>query len=128
MYKFILGVATVIAIGALYLAFSPPVANIGNVITQGIVPKIATSSTISVGPQAVTTIFSANSACTTRIVTTFAQAVMLSFSSSVTPTGTVGHLQSGSTTVAYDNALYGCGAVTTYGFASTTITTSAFSQ
>lgn len=86
---------------------------------------IATSSTKSVGPQAVTTLFTSNIVCTSRIISTVSQPIMLSFDPNITPTATRGHLQAASTTEMYDAGLYGCGAVTVYGHnASTTITSS----
>lgn len=129
MYKFITGFAVAVLIAAVVQLLAPVQSKFGNVVTQGIVPHIATSSTVIVGTSSITTLFAANSGCTDRIITTVAQPIMLSFSSSVTPSGVAGHLQAASTTVAYDNANYGCGAITAYGFsASTTITISAFSQ
>lgn len=92
------------------------------------VPHVATSSTIVVGPQSVTTIFAKNAACTGRAISTVASAVQLSFSSSVTPSGIAGHNQAASTTVFYNNGDYGCGAITAYGFASSTITITEFAQ
>lgn len=88
---------------------------------------IATSSTVSVGIQENKTIFTSKTRCASRTISTVAQPIMISFSSDITPTGTVGHLQLASTTVAYEAGLYGCGAVTAYGqTASTTITVSEF--
>ena len=88
---------------------------------------IATSSTVSVGIQENKTIFTSKTRCASRTISTVAQPIMISFSSDITPTGTVGHLQPASTTVAYEAGLYGCGAVTAYGqTASTTITVSEF--
>lgn len=116
--------ALVVVLGFNY--FNSP--KLGNVITQGIVPTVATSSQIVVGPQSVTTLFAKNSSCTSRLVSTVGTAVMLSFSSAVTPTGTAGAVQAASTSVSYDNANYGCGAITAYAAASTTITLTEFSQ
>lgn len=89
---------------------------------------IATSSTAIVGPQSVTTVFSAKTGlnCAARVITTAAGPIMLSFSADITPTGSIGHVQAASTTVAYDPSVYGCGAVKAYGYASTTITKSEF--
>lgn len=82
---------------------------------------IATSSLIAVGPQEVTTII-ATTSCTARIITTYANPVMLTFSDVLgqSPSGTFGHLQPASTTVVYDAGEYGCGKVKAYGYTATT--------
>lgn len=88
---------------------------------------IATSSTVVVGIQQNKTLFTSNTRCASRIISTVAQPIMLSFSSDITPTATVGHLQSASTTISYESGIYGCGAVSAYGHnASSTITISEF--
>ena len=93
------------------------------------------SSTVKaiVGPSNAITLFSANVDCASRIITTYAQPIMLTFATStdldqvVMPTGSFGHYQAASTTIAYDSGLYGCGLWQAYGFeASTTISTSEF--
>lgn len=89
---------------------------------------IATSSTIAVGPQEDITIFDSNRYCANRAVSTLASAIMLSFHSAINPSASVGHLQAASTTVEYDSDLWGCGTVTAYGFSSSTITLTQFSQ
>lgn len=89
---------------------------------------MATSSTIQVGPQEDKTLFTSNYSCASRVISTQAQGVMLSFSSTINPGGAEGHWQAGSTTVAYDGAIYGCTTVTAYAGASTTITTAELSQ
>ncbi len=90
--------------------------------------RVATSSTIAIGPQENKTLFTARQTCSSRIITTVAQPVMLSFHSSVVPTALAGHLQAASTTIVYKSDDYGCGAISAYGYtASTTITTSEFS-
>ncbi len=89
------------------------------------------ATTTSVGPGNATQLFAQDNACSSRVVTTVAQPVMLSFFdptngdlSSTTLSGTKGFLQAASTTVAYDSGIYGCGRMFAYGFgASTTITT-----
>jgi hypothetical protein len=55
----------------------------------------------------------ATSTCASRIITTSAAPVMMTFSdyAGQTPTGSFGHLQAASTTVAYDAGVYGCGLV-----------------
>lgn len=48
--------------------------------------------------------------CASRVITTYTD-MSLSFDGDFSPTATVGHLQAGTTTVAYDSAIYGCGAI-----------------
>lgn len=91
------------------------------------VPHVATSSTVVVGP-GFATLFATSSNCTGRAVSTVASPIMLSFTGNVIPSGAVGHIQAASTTVFYNNGDYGCGAVTAYGFASSTITITQFVQ
>ncbi len=90
--------------------------------------RIASSATTTVGPQTDKTLFEARELCATRVVTTYAQPVSISFfaSSTFNVSPTEGHLQGASTTVAYDAELYGCGQVVASAGASTTITVSEF--
>lgn len=99
--------------------------------TSGLPARVATSSTIFVGPNLVTattsrtTLFTADGTCVTRVISTVGQPILLSFDnvSSTTPNGATGFIQAASTTVAYDSGQYGCGLVSAYGYsASTTIT------
>ena len=95
---------------------------------SGLSATMATSSTLTVGPQQKMTLFASADYCNSRIITTVASPIMISFNalSSTTISGTVGHLQAASTTVAYDSGIYGCGLLTAFGFSSSTITVSAF--
>ena|SRR3990167_10549597 len=94
---------------------------------------IAVTSFVDVGPTG-NIVLRDPSVCSSRVVTTVAKAIMLNFSTSTsvaTSTGrlsaTKGHLQSASTTVAYDSGIYGCDYLAAYGFDSTTtITVSEF--
>lgn len=100
-----------------------------NVITQGIIPQVATSSLMQVGPSSAVTLFTKASNCTARIISTGANPIMLSFSSVLTPAAQVGHYQAASTTVAYENGVYGCGQMSAYGYAaSTSITVTQLTQ
>jgi hypothetical protein len=111
---------------SLYLIAGP---TYGNTITQGIVPSVASSSLMVVGPQSAVTLFAKNTGCAVRVVSTLANPVMLSFSSTLTPSATQGHVQAASTTVAYENGSYGCGQLSAYGFnASTSITVTQLNQ
>lgn len=85
---------------------------------------VATSSNPTVGTTA--TLVFATSTCASRIVTTVASPVMITFSDRIgqTPTGAFGHLQAASSTVSYDASEYGCGAIKMYGFVSSAITVS----
>lgn len=101
--------------------------------TSGLPSYLAIATTTAVGPQEVKTIFSSNSQCTSRVVGTAGQAVMLTFGdpvngdvSSTTLTSMVGHWQGASTTVSYDSGIYGCGRWSAFGVASTTITSTEF--
>lgn len=88
----------------------------------GLPATVATSSspTINTTPA----ILFATSTCATRVITTVASPIMLTFSDvqGKVPSGTTGHLQAASTTVAYDADLYGCGTFRAFGFVSSAIT------
>lgn len=129
---------TIIAIGVMALVavllFKPLYQANGSAFTgQATFLQIAT--TTAVGPQdGEDTIFASNETCKARVVTTQGtSAIMLSFGdkingdfSSTTLTGTIGHLQLASTTVAYDSGIYGCGRWTVFAWASSTLTVSEF--
>lgn len=95
-------------------------------------PRIATSTTVyNTGGTAVReVIFARNPQCKSRVITTFSTPITISFDSiigagnigSTTISGTLGHLQGASTTVAYDAELYGCDTWHAFGLATTTIT------
>ena len=98
---------------------------------QGVVAQLATSSTVSVGPSLPRLIlFPANQYCASRVISTGANPIMLSFdtaTSSANPGTNIGFYQGASTTVSYDSGIYGCSTVSAYGFtASTTITIAEF--
>ena len=92
--------------------------------SSGLPSSIATSSNPTVGTTAV--LLFATSTCASRVITTVASPVMLTFSDNQgkVPTGVYGHLQGASTTVAYDSGLYGCDAVRAFGFVSSAISVS----
>ncbi|MGF6428219.1 hypothetical protein [Bradyrhizobium elkanii] len=92
------------------------------------VPKLATSSTMQVGPQQVKTIAATSRNCYSRLIGSAGSPLMVSFSPTTTPTGTIGYPQAASSTVAYSNGDYGCGPIYIYAYSSTTIITSEFSQ
>lgn len=68
----------------------------------------------------------ATTTCSSRIITTSASAIMLTFSdySGQTPTGSFGHLQAASTTSSYDSGTYGCGLFKVFSFATQLLTVS----
>ena len=85
---------------------------------SGVQSTIGTSSTVLVGTSTPMTLTATSTGCAARIITTGAQAIRISFShhlSSTTLGNDIGHLQLGSTTVAYDSGLYGCDFVTARG-------------
>lgn len=89
--------------------------------------RIATSSTIVVGPQQTVTIFAERTAgCTSRVITTSSQALFITFDDNLGPNSIESHQQATSTTVAYDSAIYGCRAVRARSVASSTIYKSEF--
>lgn len=94
----------------------------------GTISQIDSATTTSVGPDSVITIFSKGTECDARVISTVGVPIMLGFGTvdGFTVSGTAGHLQGASTTVVYDSGEVGCGAVTAYGFSSTTITVSEF--
>lgn len=119
---------------ALYL-YSPANNALGESFT-GTASRIDSATTTSVGPQASprTRVFSANTECDARVITTASSPIFISFGetgvpgdiSSTTLNNAVGHLQLASTTVVYDSGLYGCAQWYVYGLASSTITISEF--
>ena len=94
---------------------------LGNAITQGIVPTVSSDASVAVGPQQVITVASKASNCVSRVISTASTSLMLSFSTTFTPTATVGHYQAASTTVSYDNANFGCGPIRAWANASGTV-------
>lgn len=83
------------------------------------------------------TIFAVNGDCKARVISTWgASAIMINFGdpgsdrlnniSSTTVSGSVGHWQAASTTVAYDSGIYGCGRWSAYSYATQTLTISEF--
>ena len=86
---------------------------------------IATTSVALVNTTASTII--ATSSCTARIIsTTGVSGITLTFTDNqgAVPTSITGFYQAASTTVAYDSALYGCGAVKAFSGIAQTITVS----
>src|SRR3990167_6920253 len=113
-----------------------PTLNVQGASFTGTVSRLDSATTTSVGPQAVlaTRIFTANTDCDARVITTTGANIFISFGEPITPgnissstlANGVGHLQATSTTVVYDSGLYGCGQWHAWGPASSTITVSEF--
>lgn len=95
----------------------------GAAAPSGLQAIVSTSSNPTVTTTAAI-VFATTTQCSSRVVTTYASPIMLTFSDNQgkTPTGTYGHLQLASTTVAYDSGIYGCGAYKVYSFVSQAIT------
>ncbi len=89
---------------------------------SGLMARVATTTNPTVSTTAVTVF--ATSTCSSRTITTSGQPIMITFSdyNGATPTGSFGHLQAASTTVAYDSGQYGCGLTKIYSFASQVLT------
>lgn len=84
--------------------------------------NVATSTAYSAPASAI--VVAATSSCAARVITTEGSAIMLTFSDLVggSPTGSVGHWQAASTTVAYDGGQYGCGLVKAFSYTAQTLT------
>lgn len=123
LQKSLLLLVAAVGIAALFIVLSQPF-KVGAEDATVIPASLATTSLMSVGPQNATTLM-ATSSCTARIITTYGNPIMLTFSDYLnqSPTATFGHLQAASTTVVYDAGEVGCGLVKAYGYtASTSIT------
>lgn len=90
---------------------------------SGLASTVATTSNPTVNTTAAT-VFATSTGCASRVITTVASPVMITFSdyAGQTPTALFGHLQAASTTVTYDAGLFGCGLVKIYSFVSSNIT------
>ena len=133
---------TALAIAILILAgillFKPMNTALGGAFT-GTSAYLQSATTTVVGPQGAaavkTQVFAENTACKARVITTSGlSAIMISFDDipaagnvgSTTVSGTVGHWQAASTTVAYDSGIYGCGTWNVWAYATSTLTVSEF--
>ena len=90
---------------------------------SGLPATVATSTSQAVTAATVRVLF-ATSTCASRVITSRASPLMLTFSdyNNASPSATFGHLQSASTTVTYDSGEYGCGLVKVYPYTTDTIT------
>lgn len=122
-----LGVLAIMAMVAIIIINSAASTAEGSTLAYA-VPHVATSSVITVGPQSIVTINAASSNCTARVIGTLSQPIMLSFTSLIAPSASVGHFQATSTSAVYNNGDYGCGIITGYAAASTSVTITQFTQ
>ena len=88
----------------------------------GYATEWATSSVITLQQSASRVLFATSTVCTSRIITTTSTPIRIKIGDhdNYTLSGTVGHLQLGSTTVSYDSGLYGCGLWTGIGLSGNT--------
>lgn len=127
-------------LGILLIAFcaviySPAQNALGESFT-GTVSRLDIATSTSVGNQAVPAIrlFTTNTDCDARVISTTGSHIFISFGEPITPgniasttlANGVGHIQGASTTVAYDSGLYGCGQWHAWAPATTTITIAEF--
>ena len=110
---------------ALVLFFRSPVSLTG--APPGLESTLATSTRFTV-TGAVLTLVASSTNCSSRVITTGANAINLSFSDIQGDrlTGFNGHWQAASTTVSYDGGLYGCGLIRVRGDGTSLITISQF--
>ena len=88
----------------------------------GLYNNVASSSTMTVGPQQELNIFTKTENCTSRVIGTNASSILMGIGSTTITNGISGLTQAGSTTVVYDAEVYGCEQVRGYASGSTTIT------
>lgn len=90
----------------------------------GVPSVVATTSIIAVSSSPI--LVFATSTCASRTVSTSGAGIMIGFSDvqGFVPSGSQGHWQGASTTVAYDSGQYGCGAVRIYSGTAQNITVS----
>ena len=78
-------------------------------VTVGLNHASASSTTKTLIPQAATQLLGTTT-CASRIISTAQNDIRLTFNDGITPTASLGTLQTASTTVVYDREVYGCGA------------------
>ena len=106
----------------------------------GLRTRLVSNTVTTVGPQlvahpvATTTpvhrvLFLGNTTCQARVITTLGTGIQFTYgveSSSTTLSSTKGHFQAASTTVVYDASVWGCGVVSGWAAASTSVSVSEF--
>jgi hypothetical protein len=115
-------VAFLLAIVAI-LGGTSVVNNLGGT-AEGVPSTVATSSFQATTAGTARLLFATSTKCASRIITTQAGAIKLTFSDFLgqRPTAVEGHEQSASTTVAYPAENYGCNAVWVYPYGTNTLT------
>lgn len=110
---FLLGSAFIVILASLFavISFTTGV-NVGGAAEPNMHASRGDMATTSAGIYSAVEIAAEVTArpCASRVITTYTD-MSLSFDGDFAPTATVGHLQAGTTTVAYDSAIYGCGAI-----------------
>lgn len=91
---------------------------------SGLPATVGTSTTRHLVAATPTLVFPTSTNCAARVITTASSSVQISFSDvqSLVPSETAGHIQTGSSTVAYDSGIYGCNAVRIYSWTAQKIT------
>jgi hypothetical protein len=105
--------------GGAYVANNTSFGSVG-----GIQATIASSTSQTVTIATVRLLYATSSACTSRVISTQAGNIRLTFNDKLgaRPTNVFGVLQTASTTVVYDAEQYGCGAVYVYPYETNTLT------
>lgn len=100
-----------IIVGMIFLTMTMLTSKVFGSAPSGLPASVASTSAQVIGTTQ--RLLVATSSCSSRVISTRTQPMMLTFSDNqgVTPTATTGILQPASTTVAYDSGQYGCGAV-----------------
>lgn len=111
-FLWIVGVVVFVVVGSvvLFTRHTASPAAVG-AATSGLAASVASTTQETVLAASATTI-AATSTCSSRVVSTGAQAIVLTFSDYAAQSPTLagfGFYQPASTTVAYDSGLYGCG-------------------
>lgn len=115
-----------IAIIAVALFFSLIILNEAKVADasapSGLPANVYTESSVSLGTTA-TQLAATTTNCSSRVVSTGVSPIMLTFTAAngTTTSGSVGAWQAGSTTVAYDSGLYGCGQLAGYSYTTSNV-------
>jgi len=144
-----LSLAAVLIVGMVFAILSLQSSSVQGAAPMGLRAEFISATTTEIGPQATSTIFVSKNRdsgqrrnCTSRIIsTTDGSGIPILFTlgeptnndfSSSTQSGNQGlslvrgHFQAGSTTIAYDSGIYGCGEWNAIAPASTTVTLTEF--
>ena len=117
------------------VVFFKPTSNVEGAAFPGSYSYLQVATTTALTAATPATVLPANTYCKARVLSTLGDsAVMVLFGdqsalgdlSSSTMSGSKGHWQAASTTVAYDSEVYGCGKLIVRSFAATTVTVTEF--